>query len=619
MLSSTPTSPRSTGRLGALLLLSLASAGAAQTIVDYDGLSYGATGAGTVVLHGQDGGVHWKTPWLGVPHSQLLSWWPLDATATDAGPFDSDGILSNASYALISGGAWSTHSVQMDPAQRPQIDLSAHVSKYDLLMRGSISAWVKTPSPALDMVIIGGANKSTRNKIDLRVETSVLRFDVDGELPSSGAVRGTTNIADDKWHHVAVTVEADGFARIYVDGQFEAEGQQGFFGSVFGMTGLWIGRNEFYGTWGHFKGNIDDVAIWGSVLTPVEVQQLAALPPGLVLGAAADLGPTLKGESLATATYPSSAFGTMALSPVGNRLSESTGLPAARGLSRIFDLNADRETYISCLVRRSGLSGSGCEIQLTDETGAHLRFGWDDQLNWIAGFDLSLQGPQMPSDTTYFVVCKVAASLIANDQLSFKVYAPNESVHPDESALNGVGPGIDQWTIQHQENRSNGLNALWIRPTGAVGGTVEVDEIRIGPTWESVTRLGYGSGCLGTSIGRSGRPGLGETFDVILSDASPSQLAFLNLGASRTVWRGLPLPLDLTAAGAPGCSVLASFDVTLSTTIDATGVASVSLPLPSSSSLIGQLLYLQWASVDAARTNPLPLAFSDAMELVFEK
>ena len=163
------------------------------------------------------------------------------------------------------------------------------------------------------------------------------------------------------------------------------------------------------------------------------------------------------------------------------------------------------------------------------------------------------------------------------------------------------------------------LNALWVRPTGARGGTVEVDEIRFGATWDSVTRIGYGSACLGTWITRSGRAAAGSSLDVLLRGASPNASAFLAFGGSRTSWRGLPLPLDLGAAGAPGCSVLASFDLTVPAVTDPAGAASVSLAIPNLSSLAGTKLYLQWASADASRTHPLPLAFSDGMELLFER
>lgn len=615
---STTMQPRTRLLLSTVLVLAVGTAARAQ-ITDYDGFDYGATGSNPVVLHGQNSGVNWKGPWMGVPLTGLQSWWPLDFSARDAWSFGSHGTLTNATYSLTSPVVWSTHSVEMDPSRLPQIDLSAHVAKYDLLMRGTISAWVKTAAAGLDMVIIGGANKTTRNRIDLRVDNGNLRYNVTGDLPSGTMLRGSTNIANNAWHHVAVTVEANGDAILYVDGLLDAKGPQGFFGSVFNLTGLWIGRNEYFGPWGHFSGKIDDVAIWASVLTPAEIQQLASLPPGLVTGAITETGPDLGNASLASSGFPSAAFGTLGLSSVGNRISESSGLPAVRPLSRPIDFTANGTYYVSCLMRSSGPPGKGCEIQFTDSTGPHARFGWDDQGKWAAGFDSPLQATAMQQDTTYFVVCKISTALIAADQVKVRVYAPAESIHPDDGVLIGMGTGVNQWTIEQTSILSNRLSAMWILPNGAGAGTVEIDEIRLGSTWASVTRLGYGSPCLGTSIGRNGRPAPGTTLDVLLRDASPVQSAYLALGASRIFWSGLLLPFDLTAIGAPGCSVLASFDLTVPAVTDAAGMASIPLAIPNLSSLVGSSLYLQWASVDANLTNRLPLAFSDGMELLFEK
>jgi len=64
---------------------------------------------------------------------------------------------------------------------------------------------------------------------------------------------------------------------------------------------------------------------------------------------------------------------------------------------------------------------------------------------------------------------------------------------------------------------------------------------------------------------------------------------------------------------------LASFDVTIPAVTDAAGGASVTLTIPNLSTLVGSSLYTQWASVDANLTNRFPLAFTDGMELLFEK
>ena len=591
----------------------LANATVAQSVLTSESFDYGVTGVSRVPLHARDGGVGWKGPWMGVGVEGLASWWPLDNTSADVGPFGADGILSNGVYSIDApaSAVWSTHSLTLDPSQSTEISLTPHVSKYAHLMRGSITAWVKSGAASIEMVVFGGANSRTRNKLALMISSGVVFWDVQGELPSSGAIRGVKKLANGAWHHIAVTVESDGFAKIYADGKLDGEGHQGFFGSVFDLNGLWIGRNEFYGPWGHFKGQIDDVAVWGSVLSEAEIQQLASLPPPLVSVSSSENGPNLESANLS-----SPAFGTLGFAAVGNRVSDASGHPAARRLGTKVNLSGIGQYYVSCLMRTSGAAGGGCQIELTDSFGVGCRFGWNEQRLWTAGLMRVTTGPVMLPSTTYFVVLKVNAGF--SDRTFLKVYGPGEAVHPDDSVLNGMGTGANQWTIVHlTEFIANVLDTLWIQQSGTPG-SVEVDELRIGQTWESVTSLGYGTGCLGTSIGRSGRPATGISFAAHLNGASPSRPAFLILGRSRDLWGALSLPFELSSIGAPGCSVLASIDLTLSAATDPTGSATTNLTIPNLPSLLGAVMYLQWASIDAVGTNPLPLAFSNAMEAVIE-
>ena len=110
-----------------------------------------------------------------------------------------------------------------------------------------------------------------------------------------------------------MTANAAGFANIYVDGFLEAGGQLGFFGHVFNIDSVWLGRVQFRNPSRHFEGDIDDLAIWGNELTKSEIQALANLPPPLTTVAASSNGPSLASDSLATASFPSGAFGTFGL------------------------------------------------------------------------------------------------------------------------------------------------------------------------------------------------------------------------------------------------------------------------------------------------------------------
>ena len=68
--------------------------------------------------------------------------------------------------------------------------------------------------------------------------------------------------------------------------------------------------------------------------------------------------------------------------------------------------------------------------------------------------------------------------------------------------------------------------------------------------------------------------------------------AFGFIGASRTTWGALSLPLELSLLGAPGCSLYTGVGLVVPLTVTA-GVASWSIPIPLNASLVGQSFFTQ--------------------------
>lgn len=124
----------------------------------------------------------------------------------------------------------------------------------------------------------------------------------------------------------------------------------------------------------------------------------------------------------------------------------------------------------------------------------------------------------------------------------------------------------------------------------------------------------FGSGCgpsaTGTpAIGSSLAPLLGGSMDVSVTNARSSTAALLAFGASNSAWGASVLPLGLTPFGAPGCSILVSLDLLLSTATNGSGNGSVRLTIPKNAALLGFRVYNQWAVLDPS-ANPLSLALS---------
>jgi hypothetical protein len=152
------------------------------------------------------------------------------------------------------------------------------------------------------------------------------------------------------------------------------------------------------------------------------------------------------------------------------------------------------------------------------------------------------------------------------------------------------------------------------------GGTTSTDLWEYGPTHAAGTAI-LGAGCSGTHgtptlLPATGqRPWLGEPFTLELANVPPLAASLLLLGHSKKTWSGVPLPFDLAALGAPGCSVWSSGQVHM-VLLNGAGVARWTVTLCACPELLGQPFFTQGLVPDAA-ANPLGLVVSNAIEARF--
>ncbi len=108
-------------------------------------------------------------------------------------------------------------------------------------------------------------------------------------------------------------------------------------------------------------------------------------------------------------------------------------------------------------------------------------------------------------------------------------------------------------------------------------------------------------------------PQIGDTFRVRLGQARASTPALLLLGMSKTNWLGIPLPLELTGFGAPGCRLLAAIDDSRQVTTSAGGATSYVYTIPNDIYLLNIRFYNQWIVLDPP-ANAFQHAFSNGGE-----
>ena len=152
----------------------------------------------------------------------------------------------------------------------------------------SITAWIKTSTTSVSFI--------TKNNGDRQLDFHEKLFYVGDAATSEGGktgavewvghscdwIRGDTDVADGKWHHVAVTWELKGLGgHIYVDG-VEGVHHMGYNGGAdikgntwqIGFTSGWPGGVDY-------EGVIDDIRIYDAALTADEVA--AAMEEGLAV------------------------------------------------------------------------------------------------------------------------------------------------------------------------------------------------------------------------------------------------------------------------------------------------------------------------------------------------
>ncbi|MCA8968445.1 MAG: hypothetical protein KDC95_01625 [Planctomycetes bacterium] len=123
-------------------------------------------------------------------------------------------------------------------------------------------------------------------------------------------------------------------------------------------------------------------------------------------------------------------------------------------------------------------------------------------------------------------------------------------------------------------------------------------------------KIDCAGGTSSPQLSATGVPKLGTQYTIDLGNALPNTAAGLIFGVSKSTWGLFQLPLDLTPAGANGCSLNVSFDALTGIGVNAQGVGNVPITVPSSTQLLGVQFHNQYLVIDQ-QANQLGIAFSN--------
>lgn len=165
-------------------------------------------------------------------------------------------------------------------------------------------------------------------------------------------------------------------------------------------------------------------------------------------------------------------------------------------LAMDIDLAGEGSFYYSFAMKLNGADDQmtamcGLRNSLTGET---LLTGAENGSWKISGVAGNADGFGVSKNRTYFVVVRIDASGLNDDLVWMKFYNSGfDLVHNNDSLLNGVGPGADQWSLMSTAPASGNFDQLFLRAGGNKSffttSVVELDEIRVGRTWTDVTGL----------------------------------------------------------------------------------------------------------------------------------
>lgn len=148
----------------------------------------------------------------------------------------------------------------------------------------------------------------------------------------------------------------------------------------------------------------------------------------------------------------------------------------------------------------------------------------------------------------------------------------------------------------------------WTGTPPATGSTDKAG-LKVEVCFDIATLDRFGLSCAGSagtpSHTYSGSCKLASTVNIDLSGVLASRPQVLLVGFSN-----LPLPIDLTLGGAPGCNLYVTPDLPIVRVSNTGGTATLPLAIPNDSGLVCGRLYTQWVSIDAA-ANKMGVALSN--------
>jgi hypothetical protein len=206
-------------------------------------------------------------------------------TSGAAGPFEYTPIDNNFSMEFDGTN-------YLNAGNDPALQLTSDIS---------ISCWFKTSTTGVVQPLVSKRNNAF-NLYGYQAyvnSTNELQFLVTLAGVNTYQAVGTTNtIVDGQWHHAVFRLKQNDTIDIYLDGQPEATASVGAESFVESNSDLQIGYQQVGASNYYMVGNIDEVALWGTILSEGTIEAIYNTTNDNP-GKAADLSETPEGVPVA--------------------------------------------------------------------------------------------------------------------------------------------------------------------------------------------------------------------------------------------------------------------------------------------------------------------------------
>lgn len=199
-----------------------------------------------------------------VPTNGLVGWWPFNGNANDESGNGNNGSIGTGVVSAIDRFSISNACYNFNGSGNISLTSLPTVGNQNF----SISAWVNTNNTTQRKgIACWGQDSPWQSTYFFITNTGFLSFG----FAYNGGPASPTFIADNQWHHVAVT-NVNGLIQLYLDGYPTAQPLQ-MTPDINGINKA-LGANIDNSGSNNFIGSLDDIGIWNRALTEAEILAL---------------------------------------------------------------------------------------------------------------------------------------------------------------------------------------------------------------------------------------------------------------------------------------------------------------------------------------------------------